>query len=58
MGDKNKILTINACLKAPQQRIYQTRSKGKYGMDEESSSNDEIREFINAIGQEGKCANP
>ena len=58
MGEKNKILTMNACLKAPQQKIYQTRSKGKYGMEDECSSSEEIRALLSNFDHEGKCANP
>lgn len=48
MGDRNKILTINAGSKNFQ-KSYMTRSRGKLVVEEDSSSNDDIREMLRDI---------
>ena len=51
MGDRNKVVTINPHSKGFSQKGYRLRSKGKMGLDEDSSSNDDIREMLRDIGE-------
>jgi hypothetical protein len=45
MGERNRVVTINP-LKPFQQSRYVLRSRRKIGLDDESSSNDDIREIL------------
>lgn len=56
MNDRNRVMTINPS-KGMQQRSYMLRSRRKLGVDEESSSNDDIREILCDFEKQEKGAN-
>jgi hypothetical protein len=56
MNDRNRVVTINPS-KGMQQRSYMLRSRRKLGADEDSSSNDDIREILFDFYKQEKGAN-
>ena len=52
-----KVVTINTAGGKSQQKSYKTRSRGKSLVEEESSSNEDIREMVRVIEKGEKGAN-